>query len=285
VKRRDTPAVWDRQLRLQQRFIDRGDLAVLGSLPAWQRARRVLEVGCGNGGFLVHLARQFRFKQYVGIDVNERLVALAEEAGERGEVDVRHCDIYDISAREWGRFDFVIARLVVQHLPSLPRFLDRMADVIRPGGVLYVHDAHDEVTCFEPDLGIKARLTTTIAQLTSRGIGRQAVQRVEENHHDFGFRRLGSVELVYRAQTQEDKGLVHDVLRNCLELVDSMREDQTRLRDFAGRLTRWRDARESRAQIGTRICMLRRSDAGAYTLRPRARAKRKLTRAISISTP
>ena len=46
-------------------------------LDLWRDAERVLDVGCGNGFFLNQLADAFPDKEYLGVDVNAGVLALA----------------------------------------------------------------------------------------------------------------------------------------------------------------------------------------------------------------
>lgn len=106
-------------------------------LRRWRRPQ-VLDVGCAYGGSLVAFAE--RGARVTGIDVNERLLALAQvnlrENGQdahlvRGDATAEHRSFR-------GRFDVVIANDVVEHVPRLEAFVRNLAGWLTPRGAAYL---------------------------------------------------------------------------------------------------------------------------------------------------
>lgn len=99
------------------------------------RARDVLEVGCGQGGFGVRLARRYR---YVGIDPDSTSIEIARSRfvahGVNG--DLREGDLSALVADE--RFDIVCAFEVIEHIEDDGAMLASWVGRLRPGGVLLV---------------------------------------------------------------------------------------------------------------------------------------------------
>jgi SAM-dependent methyltransferase len=99
---------------------------------------RVLDFGCGMG----RVARPFaaRFREYVGIDVAEGMVARAREL----HADLRNCTFVassgpDLAVFRDGSFDLVYSSLVLQHLPdrgAVERYLAEFLRVVRPDGIV-----------------------------------------------------------------------------------------------------------------------------------------------------
>ena len=98
-----------------------------------RNARRVLDLGCGNGSLTHALCR--RGFEVVGCDVDRNGIEIAR----RGGGEFRMLSVYD-DPSELGRCDFdaVVAVEVIEHL-FLPGFLPAFAHaVLRDGGCLVV---------------------------------------------------------------------------------------------------------------------------------------------------
>jgi 2-polyprenyl-3-methyl-5-hydroxy-6-metoxy-1,4-benzoquinol methylase len=103
----------------------------------WRRPR-VLDVGCAYGGPLVAFAE--RGARVTGIDVNERLLALAQvNLRERGlDADLVRGDATAPQPSFRGAFDVIVANDVVEHVASLEAFLRNLASWLTARGVVYL---------------------------------------------------------------------------------------------------------------------------------------------------
>lgn len=98
---------------------------------------RLLDVGCGKGFLLGALSKIGDYEVY-GVDANPGEVAVAREillnvpGGARLAVE----DANDYLARERGRFDCVVCKAVLEHIPkdNVSVFLKRIHDALKPGG-------------------------------------------------------------------------------------------------------------------------------------------------------
>ena len=102
------------------------------------RRRRVLDVGCAYGGFLVAFAE--RGARVTGIDLDERYVRLAAlNLRERGlDGELVHGDACAPHPSFRGRFDLVIANDVIEHVRQPRAFLGFLRDWLAPGGTAYL---------------------------------------------------------------------------------------------------------------------------------------------------
>ncbi|MFI5345052.1 MAG: class I SAM-dependent methyltransferase [Elusimicrobiota bacterium] len=110
--------------------------------------QRLLDVGCGGGGFLKR-ARELGFA-ITGIDYNaERLEAVRAELG----ADVFTGSVEDFArARPDERFDVITIFEVVEHLDDPGRWLDVMRSMLKPGGYFFIGLPNRERT-FDPFTG------------------------------------------------------------------------------------------------------------------------------------
>jgi 2-polyprenyl-3-methyl-5-hydroxy-6-metoxy-1,4-benzoquinol methylase len=107
------------------------NLPVAARVP--EAARRVLDLGCGNGALGAHLKRR-PGREVVGVTFSE------EEAREaRGRLDeVVVCDLEEFDAEGLGEFDCVICSHVLEHLTRPEDLLRRLRGSLSAGGVLVV---------------------------------------------------------------------------------------------------------------------------------------------------
>jgi SAM-dependent methyltransferase len=92
---------------------------------------RLLDVGCGNGGFLAQM-RELGW-EVEGIDVDRAALEHARATG----VSVREATISDLDpGRE--RYDAITLGHVIEHLHDPPDALRRLRDLLTPGGMLWL---------------------------------------------------------------------------------------------------------------------------------------------------
>ncbi len=131
---------------------DRGVLAPIYHYHAVQAAAsirpgdRVLDLGCGPGNQLLHLARLHPGARFVGVDASRPMLRRARrtlDSGGAGGVALRRGDLTALRALPDAAFDCVTCTLSLHHLPDLDalhRAAREMSRVLRPGGGVYVAD-------------------------------------------------------------------------------------------------------------------------------------------------
>ena len=111
----------------------------MGRTPGlFRRRRQMLDLGCAYGGFLVAFAgKGFRV---TGIEINEQLLRLAAvNLRENGvDADLVRGDATLEHPAFRGKFDFIAANDVVEHVERLEDFLRNLRDWLTPGGVAYL---------------------------------------------------------------------------------------------------------------------------------------------------
>lgn len=104
--------------------------------------RRLLDFGCGSGSSTMILARMFPHTQIVGIELEEKLLSIAQlRATYYGykNIDFMISPNQDTLPPSIGYFDYVVLSAVYEHL--LPReretVLPQIWSIIKPGGILF----------------------------------------------------------------------------------------------------------------------------------------------------
>jgi len=115
-------------------------------------------VGCGFGLLARELAALAGATgDVVGIEREAAQIAegerLAREAGLSAPADIRRGDAYDFPLRddEWGSFDIVHARFLLEHLERPQQVVSAMLRAVRPGGrVVLEDDDHEALIVYPP---------------------------------------------------------------------------------------------------------------------------------------
>jgi 2-polyprenyl-3-methyl-5-hydroxy-6-metoxy-1,4-benzoquinol methylase len=126
--------------------------ALLRHAPGDQRARRVLEVGCGPGYLSLELARAGF--DVTGVDVSGRCIAVAERfaredpfAAGRGPLRYLTTDLLRERRLDPRSFDAVIFLGSLHHFEDQETILLRAGELLGPGGICIAHEpARDRVT-------------------------------------------------------------------------------------------------------------------------------------------
>ena len=123
-----------RHLKVPALYIVVGQL--LGRLkyrntPPFRGAGKALDIGCGNGKFLLKL-RELGWEAQ-GVEFNAGAVAVCHDSG----LQVFHGDLHAAAFPD-ASFDMVSARHLIEHLPDPHGFMAEIARILKPGGYLYI---------------------------------------------------------------------------------------------------------------------------------------------------
>ena len=146
----------------------------------------LLEVGCGTGGNLPHVASEFgREGTYIGIDVSGGMLARALERDTPIETHFVKADATDPPVR--GPFDGILVTFVNGVLEDPAIAVDRWLSLLRPGGRLVLLDAAGRSGPVTPlELGFRAFVVAVAPPGTRKGLDRSPnevlVDRVEAAH-------------------------------------------------------------------------------------------------------
>lgn len=148
------------RLALMNEIINRASVDELGLAGG----ERILEVASGLGVMARAMARQAGpAGEVIAIERSEEQIAgarrLASAAGEEGTVATRQGDAYDppLGEHEWGSFDVVHARFLLEHVPHPLGIVEVMVRAARPGGrIVLEDDNHDTMRMWPEPEGFTA---------------------------------------------------------------------------------------------------------------------------------
>lgn len=115
--------------RLQSLLREREAAGIARKMP---KHGRVLEVGCATGDLLKKLER--RGLSVSGIEMSPHAAAHARE---RNGLEVHTGTLFD-SPYPISSFDAVIMRHVIEHFPSSRRALEKVLELLKPGGTVFI---------------------------------------------------------------------------------------------------------------------------------------------------
>jgi SAM-dependent methyltransferase len=149
---------------ITERFLDRMRI---------EPGQRVLDAGCGPGFVVESLrVRVGTAGRVVALDESPKWLAhLARTCGEHGwrNVHMMQSTIED-AALEPASFDLIFLRWVLSFLRDPGAVVDKLAQALKPGGVLCVQDYnHEGVSLFPASEGFRAVVRATRAMYASRG--------------------------------------------------------------------------------------------------------------------
>src|SRR6266480_383073 len=133
------------RLQIQDEMLTTGMGGVLPEQPDPAIFQRVLDVGCGTGGWLIEAAKTYpSMSMLVGVDVSNKMLEYARAQAEAGQVTdrvkFRAMDALRMLEFPTDFFDLVNQRFGASYLRKWdwPKLLSEFRRVTRPGGVIRV---------------------------------------------------------------------------------------------------------------------------------------------------
>lgn len=178
------------------------------------RGKKVLDLGCGEGGYSRELAK--RGAQLVSVDCSKKAIEYASNLAKEENLSIEHYirnsnDLFDIKSEQ---FDVVLCSMMLMDCEDFEGTLREVVRVLKPGGKLYASVLHP---CFDGnhDTGIGRQ---------GVGIDRQVVvmNYFEPKEWEAPLYK-GTIPVIWRHRTLED--YVKAFLKVGLAIVD-MNEPQ-----------------------------------------------------------
>ena len=243
--------IWNRLLYLQAKLCINQELPTYYTCPQWEKARTVLDVGTGNGYYLRKISGRFPEKAYRGIDTSKELIEIARKDGREDAIQFLHCDLFDAT----GGYDFVIMRLLLQHLPDITKALGKVADIINADGSVLVIDAHDPTRFYMPDVPEFRRLFKTYAEFEARqGRDRAVASRLGELIEACPEWKLGrTIQLLIPSTIPGNMDLFRETYALAVDLIENHSEFQYDFAKVREAWRRWCELDGAYTQVGLTI--------------------------------
>ncbi len=154
------------RILIQERMLTEGMGGVLPEQADTTTFRRILDIGCGTGGWLIDVAKELPSATHLaGVDISGSMVEFAREQAKMAEVDERvefHVmDVLRMIEYPANAFDLVNQRLNFSYLRTWdwPRLLQEYQRVARHGGIIRITEPEILATNNSPALNRLSDLT------------------------------------------------------------------------------------------------------------------------------
>jgi ubiquinone/menaquinone biosynthesis C-methylase UbiE len=147
------------RLEIQDKMLTAGQGGPLPELADHSRLRRVLDVGCGTGGWLIETARTYpAIERLFGGDISDTILAYArtqaENLGQGSRVQFQAMDALRVLEFSGSFFDLVNQRLGASWLRTWEwkKILLEYQRVLRPGGIVRITEMNGLIENNSPAL-------------------------------------------------------------------------------------------------------------------------------------
>ncbi len=106
--------------------------------------KEVLDLGCGYGWHCIYAA-EHGARQVTGIDLSDKMLAVARQKTSAPNVEYRCCAIEDVDFAD-GSFDIVLSSLALHYVEDYVGVVQNVHRMLRPGGVFLFSCEHPVFT-------------------------------------------------------------------------------------------------------------------------------------------
>lgn len=160
------------RLEVQDKMLTVGMGGVLPGLTDYSHLRRVLDVGCGTGGWLMEMARTYPgIERLVGADVSSKMLTYASTRAEAeclyDRVRFQTMDALRILEFSPGYFDLVNQRLGASWVRTWEwtKLLSEYQRVTRPGGIIRITEMN---ACIESNSPALTKINNIVLETSYR---------------------------------------------------------------------------------------------------------------------
>jgi ubiquinone/menaquinone biosynthesis C-methylase UbiE len=120
-------------------------------IPLLKKGLRVLDIGCGTGAISKGIAKYVGDTGSVtGIDNTERFIQSGKETHQEvSNLELIHADLFEFNSKE--KFDLIVAARTLQWLNNPKEALEKMRELLKPGGQISILDYNHEAIEWTPE--------------------------------------------------------------------------------------------------------------------------------------
>lgn len=129
------------------------EFARLAATPDDGQVARVLDIGCSIGQATLELKRRFPDAEVCGLDVSKPMVRYAHHRAVQAGLDITFRQaLAEATGFPDAHFDMVLSYIIFHELPIgvIPKVLAEIHRILRPGGVLSIHEFPNAVNGMPP---------------------------------------------------------------------------------------------------------------------------------------
>ena len=139
-----------------RRFVQENyELKILQKISSVRDIQTALEIGCGSGNGTKLIKKYFSAKNIVGIDLDERMIRIAERRNTDPGINFMVSDASKMDFPD-NSFDAIFDFGIIHHIPNWKDCLNELSRVLKPGGELILEDLSKE--SFTKDIGLLYRI-------------------------------------------------------------------------------------------------------------------------------
>jgi SAM-dependent methyltransferase len=159
-------SAWDRLLEIQVELFLPYEINYYLSNPAWQRAKYVLDAGCGNGYYISRVQSFFPQKSYTGIDISGEMSAIANSRFADAGIAFEQADFLEYQPQTY--FDVIVMRLIVQHMSGFQEILAHASELLSAQNSLIIIEPDMEGFLNIPETPLFTRLLKEYGEYTEK---------------------------------------------------------------------------------------------------------------------
>lgn len=100
-----------------------------------QSSKRILDLGCGEGGMISAILNKFPQKEIIGVDISPRRIELLKKKFPKNKF---LCEDINKTSIKSNEFDLIICTQVIEHVENDKKLIEEIYRILKRKGKLYI---------------------------------------------------------------------------------------------------------------------------------------------------